>query len=148
MRSVVAKRSVAEHSFNTIAGMRAMSSEEGGGETGKYMKNILKQLGVTNEQDLTQMVGDRPSYYAQMEILTKKIYEHPDFFVDLYEKPMNTERKKVAMRAIGLMQDFDTWNSYLRMEAMLSVILELEIIKVQNDVQNRINRLRGSGKAG
>ena len=150
MREVIAKRSVAEHSFNTIVGMKAMAApspnDPSAAEVGKYMKVILKQLGITLDRDLEAMIGSRPSYDAQMEILTKKIYEQPDFYVDLYEKPMNTERKKIAMRAIGLMQDFDTWQSYLRTEAILSVILELELMKVQTDVENRLNRLGGNDK--
>lgn len=142
VRSVIAKRSVAEQSFNTLIGMKAQSSAEKGAETGKYMKVIMKQLGVENAEDLDALVGDRPSYYAQMEVLTKKIYQQPDFFADLYEKPANTDRKKVAMQAIGLMQDFDTWQSYLRTEAMLSLVLELELVKTQKDVQNKITALK------
>jgi hypothetical protein len=146
-RSVVAKRSVAENTFNTIVGMHAMSSPgTGGAETGKYMKVVMKQLGLTDEKEIAAMIGDRPSYYAQMDILTKKIYQQPDFFVDLVDHPANTKRKKVAMQAIGLMQQFDTWQSYLRTEAILSVVLEMEIMKAQEEVQNRINKLNVRGQ--
>ena len=41
------------------------------------------------------------------------------------------DRQKAAMEAIGLMQDFDTWQSYLRTEASLAVLLELEIEKLK-----------------
>ena len=161
IREVVAKRSVAEHSFNTIIGMKSMASPSSenseASEVGRYMKVILQHLGITDAAQQNLILGSdpgsgtapqntRPSYDAQMEILTKKIYEQPDFYVDLYQKPMNTERKKVAMQAIGLMQDFDTWESYLRTEAVLSVILELELLKVQTDVEDKLNRLGGGGQ--
>jgi hypothetical protein len=81
-----------------------------------------------------------------MQILTKRIYQQPDFFVDLVDHPANTERKKVAMQAIGLMQNFDMWQSHLRTEAMLSVMLEMEIMKAQEEVQNRINKLKPGGR--
>jgi hypothetical protein len=146
-RALIAKRSVAENSFNTIVGMHAMSTPDNGGqEVGRYMKVVMEQLGLTDEQQITALIGDRPSYYQQMDILTKKIYQQPAFFVDLVDRPANTQRKKVAMQAIGLMQEFDTWQSQLRTEAMLSVILEMEVMKAQEEVQNRINKLMARGK--
>jgi hypothetical protein len=78
-----------------------------------------------------------PSYYAQMEVLTKKIYQNPDFYTNLYDKPANVERKEVAMQAIGLMQKFDLFKSYLRTEASLSVLLETSIQDLQDKVQDQ-----------
>lgn len=65
----------------------------------------------------------------------------------MYESPANTARRKVALQAISLMQDFDTLQSHLRTEVMLSVILEMELIKIQRSVQNRINGLISQGRA-
>lgn len=151
MRSIVAKRSVAEHSFNTIVGMRAMSKEEAETLTQPYMKLILETLGLglpTNafpDEEIEIYLGDRPSYYAQMELLTKRIFQTPDFFVNLYDEPANVERQGVALQAIGLMQDFDTWQSYLRTEAMLSVVLELELMRLNNQVVNQMGSMRSGG---
>jgi len=154
MRTIIAKRSVAEHSFNTIVGMRAQGKEESKDDTYPYMKVILEQLGLdeepipdTNPQrtEMEIYLGDRPSYYAQMGVLTKRIYQSPDFFTNLYDEPVNIERKGAAMQAIGLMQDFDTWQSYLRTEAMLSVILELELLRLNNQVENLLGSLRSGG---
>ena len=140
MRSIVAKRSVAENSFQAIAAMKS-SGATNAAETGKYMEAVLEELGVSNA-DAKKLIGENPSYYAQMEILTKTILQQPQFFVDLYDKPANVARKGVALQALGLMQDRDSFKSTLRSEAMLSVILELQVMKAQEAVQNEINRLK------
>ncbi len=154
MRTIVAKRSVAEHSFNTIVGMKSMSKVDATELTYPYMRILLEQLGLDDEPipgsdpprtELELYLGERPSYFAQMEVLTKRIYQSPDFFTNLYDEPVNIERKGVALQAIGLMQDFDTWNSYLRTEAMLSVMLELELLRLNSSVQNQMRNMRGGG---
>ena len=145
MRSIAAKRSVAEHSFNTIVGMRAPGTEESESTTTPYMRLFWEQLGVTDSDQLDQYLGDRPSYHAQMEVLTKKMFQNPAFFTNLYDEPVNVERKSVALQAIGLMQDFDMWQSYLRTEAMLSVMLELELLRRQRVVQDELGIVRASG---
>ncbi len=150
MRAVVAKRSVAEHSFNTIVGMKAQGTELSEEITYPFMRLILERLhlgddGAFPEEEIAMYLGTRPSYYAQMEVLTKRLYQTPDFFAGLYDEPVNVERKGVTLQAIGLMQDFDTWNSYLRTEAMLSVMLELELLRMQNQVQNLLGDMRSGG---
>lgn len=154
MRTIVAKRSVAEHSFNTIIGMKAQSKEEATELTYPYMRIILEQLGLDDQpipgsnpprNELEIYLGERPSYYAQMGVLTKRLYQSPDFFANLYDEPVNVERKGVALQAIGLMQDFDTWQSYLRTEAMLSVIMELELLRLNNQVENLMGTMRSGG---
>lgn len=151
MRSVIAKRAVAEQSFNTIVGMKSQGTEKSTKDTYPYMKVIMQTLGIGKDgnkhakEELEYYLGDRPSYYAQMGVLTKKLYQSPDFFVNLYDEPVNVERKGVALQAIGLMQDFDTWNSYLRTEAMLSVMLELELLKLNKQVENALGGLRAGG---
>lgn len=164
MRGIVAKRNVAEHSFNTIVGLRAMGNEESKDITYPYMKLIMERLDIGDdrgwpEEELARFLkpepselGEaddpdlwRPSYDAQMEVLTKRLFQSPDFYANLYDEPVNVDRKSVALQAIGLMQDFDTWNSYLRTEAMLSVILELELLRLNNQVQNQLGTVRSGG---
>lgn len=159
MRSIVAKRSVAENSYNAIVGMKS-SGTEGSRE---YLVAMLEELGITDPDDINQYLGNPtgtftntpmgpspngdeyyPSYYAQMEILTKKLYQNPDFYTNLYDKPANVARKKVAMQAIGLMQKFDMFKSYLRSEASLSVLLELAVMDLQEDIENEISEVDGS----
>ena len=140
MRSVVAKRAVAENSFNAITAMKS----EGTPGSRDYLLALMRELGVTQE-DANRMLGANPSYYAQMEVLTKKIYQNPDFYTNLYDKPANVERKGVALQAIGLMQKFDLFKSYLRNEASLSILLELAVMDLQEEVENEINQAHSGG---
>ena len=76
-----------------------------------------------------------------MEVLTKKIFQRPEFFTDLYDKPANVARKGVAIQAIALMQDRDLFKSNLRNEAMMSILVELELLRAQEIVRNEANRV-------
>ncbi len=140
LRSIVAKRSVAENSFQAIAAMKS-SGATPGAQTSQYLEAMMEELGVSNA-DARAIIGENPSYYAQMEVLTKTLLQRPSFFVDLYDKPANVARKGVAIQAIGLMQDRDSFKSTLRSEAMLSIILELQLMRAQEAVQNEVNRLK------
>ena len=143
MRALMAKRSVAENSFNAITSMKSAGTSG----SRAFLEAILVELGVSDVNgvppDVIRMLGIDdadspigPSYHAQMEVLTKKIYQNPDFYTNLYDKPANVDRKKVAMQAIGLMQKFDLFKSYLRNEANLSVLLELAVIDLQGEIEN------------
>ncbi len=107
-----------------------------------YMEHILAELGVPAPEVL-DMLGYNPSYFAQMEVLTKKIYQNPDFYTNLYDKPANVERKTVALQAIKLMQKFDMLKSHLRGEATVSILLELAVEDLQNEVEDQIKALGG-----
>ena len=140
LRAVMAKRSVAENSFNAITAMKTAGTAESQ-NTAEFMKIILQDLGMP-AGEIESILGKRPSYLAQLEILAKKIYQNPDFYVDLYDTPVNVRRKIVAMQAIGLMLDRDIYDSYVRSEALMSVLLELRLIKKQGAVQNRLKNLK------
>lgn len=137
-RAILAKRSVAENSFSAITAMKA----EGTGGSREYLIEVLKELGLDADEAEKLLANDGdldPSYYAQMEILTKKALQNPDFYTNLYDTPTNVTRKGVAIQAIGLMQKFDLFKSYLRNEAALSVLLELAVQELQDDIENDIN---------
>src|SRR5690606_631079 len=68
LRAVIAKRSVAHNSFAGIAAQKA----QGEGEVEPYLYKLLEEMGVP-KKDIQTMLGERPSYYAQMEVLTKKL---------------------------------------------------------------------------
>lgn len=139
IRSVVAKRAVAENSFNAIVGLKSNGAES----VPDYLIAMLQELGLPYDVATQMSGGALPSYYSQMEVLTKKIYQKPDFYTNLYDTPANVDRKEVAMQAVGLMQKFDIFKSYLRNEASLSVLLEMEVVTLQNEVENEINQMTG-----
>ncbi|MBI1301400.1 MAG: hypothetical protein GC137_07050 [Alphaproteobacteria bacterium] len=147
MRSIVAKRSVAENSFYAIAAMKGEGYRDYDPDPNMptdsrvYMEHILAELGVP-ASDILPLLGEYPSYYAQMEVLTKKLYQDPDFYTDLYDKPANVQRKTVAMQAIKLMQKFDMLKSMLRGEANFSILLELAVMELQGEMEEEIKNVR------
>lgn len=152
MRSIVAKRAVAQNSFNNIAALKTQGSAPNvtpgnSNNTAEYMTVMLQELGIPDEEipmylgDLADSGEIRPSYFAQLEVLGKLIYQNPSFYVDLYDKPANVKRKKTAMRAINSLIQREIYDSQLRSEAIMSVLLELSIARAQRDVQNELNEL-------
>lgn len=134
LRAVVAKTKVAENSFNALIAMKSEGTENSARD---FLASYLEELGVI-PNEIDDFLGENPSYYAQMEILTKTAYQTPLFYTNLYDKPVNVERKGVAMQAINLMQKFDLLKSYLRTEASLSILLELAVIQIQREVEDNI----------
>ncbi len=136
-RSFVAKRSVAQNSLSAITAMRA----SGTGENAPFLKSVIRELGV-NAADINPYLGANPSYFAQMEVLTKKLYQNPSFYADLYDKPANIERKGAAMQAIAIMQDRDIYDSLLRSEAVLATLLETSIRKEHVRISGDLSTIR------
>lgn len=141
IRAIAAKRSVARNTFASIMAMKSQGEKE----VQPYLFALVKEMGITDEEELKKYLGDRPSYYAQMEILTKKLYQNPNFYTELYDKPANVERKNVSMKAIELMQKRDIYRSILRSEAILSVMLETALADEQSRITNEINSLPEDG---
>lgn len=147
LRALAAKRAVAANSFAAIVGMKAQGEEE----VKPYIKALLKKMGIP-EEEIKDMMGykerkkEKPSYYLQMELLTKKLYQRPYFYTELYDKPANVARTDVAMRAIGNIQKRDIYRSLLRSEAIMSVWLETLLDDSQKEIQNQTDRLTQEGK--
>ncbi len=137
LRSVFAKRSVAQNSFAALVSMRTA----GDPASAPFTKAVIRELGVSQDDEINALMGENPSYFAQMEILTKKLYQNPLFYTELIDKPVNIERKGAALQAIGLMQDRDLYNSLLRSEAVLSVLLETMLMREQEKAASAIGAL-------
>lgn len=167
-RSVIAKRSVAQNSFNSIVGLKSRGTKQqdpgnpreiSSENTSEHMRFFLVELGFPEddaamyhkymfhkdpERDERLMDDERDqiSYYAQMEMLAKKIYQRPEFYTELYDKPANVQRKSAAMQAIKLMLDRDIFDSQLRAEAIMSMILELKVVEEQQNIENKFGLVR------
>ncbi|MCK5383934.1 MAG: hypothetical protein KAJ29_00065 [Alphaproteobacteria bacterium] len=130
-RAVTTRRGIAQNSFNAIVSMKSSgtSSATTGADTASFMAAILQELMPvgTPDDEIFEVLGENPSYYAQLEMLSKKIYENPKFFAKLYDTPANVARKGVAMKAIELMIDRALFESELRQEMLLSVMLSTEL---------------------
>ncbi|PCJ99022.1 MAG: hypothetical protein COA45_06140 [Zetaproteobacteria bacterium] len=147
LRSVVAKRNVAESSFNAIVALKASGTNGDAGaatqpDVGKFMASIVKDLmpAGTPDDEIYAILGENPSYYAQLEVLSKKIYQNPDFFANLYDTPANVKRKSVAMKAISLMLDRALYESELRQEMILSVMLSSELNRGVSTIEGDLVR--------
>ncbi len=123
-RRLLAMLNVAHNSYANIVGMKTKETPAANGRgSSDYMKALLKEFGLT-DAEISQMIGDNPSYYAQMEVLAKKIYQSPDFYTNLYDKPANIDRIGVSLDAIRLMQNRDMYKSALRREMLSSMMVE------------------------
>ena len=147
LRSVAAKRSVAENSFASIVGLKSSgTSEDGGGgdapQTRQFLAAVLVELGVP-AAEVFDVLGENPSYYAQLEILAKKIYQSPDFYANLYDKPANVARKSVALKAIELMLDRAIYESQLRQEMAMSVLLSARLRDQFRDINSELPNTKG-----
>lgn len=142
VRSIAAKRSVAQNAFTAIAAERV----KGDKEVAPFLKKLVAELGVPDEE-VEDILGKEPSYFAQMEVLTKDLYQNPTFYTELYDKPANVLRKGATIRALSLMQDRDLYKSQLRSEAVLAVLLETMLHEEHNRVSGNIAPLRPGGEA-
>ncbi len=132
LRSVAAKRSVAQHSFDAIVGIKTSGTGAGlipVGQTRQYLASIVKELmpDTMPDAEIYELMGEEPSYFSQLEIMSKKLYQNPDFYANLYDTPANVNRKHVAMKAIELMLDRAIYESQIRKEMVVSVLLSTKL---------------------
>ena len=141
-RALVAKRSVAANSLAAITSLKAAGTPE----SQPFIYAIIKELSpdLFTADNIAELIGENPSYYAQMEVLTKKLYQHPKFYAELYDKPANVLRKDVAIQAADLMQKRDIFRSLLRSEITLATMLETALLSEQEAIKNEL----GSGVQG
>lgn len=154
VRSVIAKHLMAENSFNNIMAMKTASAEDGA-RNGQYLAVVFERMGLSQD-DARKLAGgingtgeamNTPSYYSMLQILSQSIYQTPSFFINLYDTPANVTRKDVAMQAINLMLDREKYKSELRTEGLLAQVLEMEVVKAQQNLSNIANRLARTEKA-
>lgn len=153
-RSITAKRNVAQHSFNKLVGLKSSGSlsmaafgqirELGMSLTTAPSTTNMRGTSPDHQRQMDQLLrpdttfGDAttnypdtnlpmPSYYAQMEFLTQKIFQDPRFFAELYDNPENVERQYATLQALGLMQRREAYESMMRTELLTSLLLETEI---------------------
>lgn len=143
LRRIAVKRNVAQNSFNSIVGLKAAGTANFGGadSTMQYMASVMQELGVTNYDEIRGLLGDNPSFLAQLEIVAKRIYQSPNFYSNLYDKPENVMRTSVALRAIELMLDRTMYESRLRKEMLVSVLLATKLEDEYVPVQAKLEEL-------
>ena len=124
-RNLMALNTIAHNSFAHIVGMKSEMPDPAPGVTPgwAHMKTMMREFGVSDD-DIALLLGRNPSYYAQMDVLTKKVYQNPDFYTNLYDKPVNVDRIMASMDAIQLMQMRDHYEGMLRREMLSSAMIK------------------------
>ncbi len=152
-RSIDSMYNVAHNSFINIVGMKSSTEPLGPTSGPSYMKALMRNFrysgGSPNtappppptDADIDAVMGVNPSYYAQMEYLSKKMYQDPNFYTALYDKPVNVDRMNVTLEAIQLMHYRDRYESQLRQEMLTSMLVEAALMKNVRDVNARISSL-------
>ncbi|MEZ5902427.1 MAG: hypothetical protein R3D88_03840 [Alphaproteobacteria bacterium] len=133
MRSLIAIRGVAQNAFAEIIAKKTEGPDTLAESAGPYMKALLQEMGAA-PADIEELMGENPSYYAQMEILTKKIYQNPEFIINLYDKPANVKRIRAAGQAIKTMQDRDIHEALERRMMLISALKALQDRYKQQDL--------------
>lgn len=139
-RSLFAVQNVAHNSFANIIAQKARSQQEVETSGWRFMKSMMLDFGLS-EEDIDALLGEYPSYYAQMEVLTKKIYQNPDFYTNLYDKPANVARIGATMQAFSLMQQRDYYEAFLRRELLTSLLVEQDLRPHVEKISQIINKL-------
>ncbi len=134
-RSLVAIRGIARNSIAAIIAMKSESAVDNETGAAPYLKALMAEFGLP-DAEIETFLGENPSYYAQMEVLTKKMYQNPTFYTNLIDKPANVKRIRAAMRAIKLMQDRDIAEAMHRREILLSLLLEMRLREKADSVYN------------
>lgn len=151
MRSVAAKRSVAQYSFDSIVGLKSAGTGAAlipVGQTRQYLGAIVKELmpNGTPDEEIYALIGNEPSYFSQLEIMSKKLYQNPDFYANLYDTPANVVRKQVAMQAIELMLDRAIYESQIRKEMVVSVLLSSKLRAPFRDANKQLVNSTGASR--
>ncbi len=132
-RSMVARRMLAQNSLNSIVAMKA----QGGGVNAQFVQSVLASLGLS-AQEARQLSGTNPSYFAQMDVLTKRLYQSPQFYTGLMDKPANVTRQTAAMEALALMQERDTYRAVRRSEMLMAALLELSTRDIEMQTLDKV----------
>lgn len=134
-RALLAAQGVAQNTYINHVSQKASAAEGEGANSGwNFMKTLMRDFNLSDDE-INAALGEFPSYYAQMDVLTKKMYQSPNFYTNLYDKPANVERISTSMEAIRLMQMRDHYKSVLRREMLLSAMLANQVNKPVRDVK-------------
>lgn len=134
LRSLAAKRSVAQNSFAALVGMRSA----GDAAAAPYLKSLLRNMGIA-DADITEIAGENPSELATIEILTKYALQDPAFYENLQTSPENVERMGAILQAVGLMQDRMIFEGLQREEAVLATYLETKLLDENRRISGRLS---------
>lgn len=157
MRALMAKRNVAVNSMSALVAKKVGSKNRQGASAS--LKAALTNAALSGSKEfvrshpndlpeLEEAVGERPSYWAMMEFLTKEMPQDPRFMGDLMVSPTSIGRMQLAMQSYKSVQKRDTYESLLRSEVLLSLLVEMEAEDLTDELDRKVRNLRAetSGK--
>lgn len=136
-RHLIAVANVAHAPFASMVAAKSKSPASGAESGGAFIKAMMRELGSSDEE-INQLLGDNPSSYAMMEVLTKSTYQNPNFYIHLQDTPANVIRIGTSIDAISLMQGRERFESSLRTEMLASQLLAQALKKPQEAANARI----------
>lgn len=144
-RRITAINNIAHNSFAKQISLKARAPTRPAGAGGlagwAYMKTMMREFGLSDD-DIVAMIGENPSYYAQMDVLSKRIYQSPNFYTNLYDKTANIDRVHAAMDAISLMQLRDQYDLALRKEMLMSGMVQTDLLPKIEAVQALLHQVQ------
>ncbi|MES2728916.1 MAG: hypothetical protein V4621_02305 [Pseudomonadota bacterium] len=126
LRQIQAKRNVLLNSFMAQVGLKAKGHTDVTPQTlAAFQKLGLPQAVI--DRDLK----GRPSYYALMDVITKRQYQDANFYTNLIKNPAAQDRTSTTAAAFANMQMRDMTQSLQRQETLYAMLLELRLLKRQ-----------------
>ncbi len=141
LRSMAAKRSVAQNSYASIVGLRA----EGDPSVAPFLKAILSEMNIPDDA-VEEYLGENPSLFAQEEVMMKLLYQDPSFHANLYTTPENVDRINASLLALEIVQDRNIYESLLRSEATLATMIETIALKQHRRISSDLGALKVDGR--
>jgi hypothetical protein len=128
-RSISAIRNAARSSYALLVGEKA----SGSGYTNTNLEALLTDFGLPPDE-IDRFIGQNPSYYAQREILTKHLFQHPNFYTNLISSEANVARYGATLEAIQLSENRERYKALLRKEMLLSLKLSMKLREMKEDI--------------
>ncbi len=126
IRQIQAKRNVLLESFMAQVGLKSKGLNPVSAQT----TAVFERLGLPDEVIQRDLKG-QPSYYALMDVVTRKLYQDADYYVQLVDDPAANDRIMASGKAFQNMLSRDMAATLQRQEILYSMLLELKTLKAQ-----------------
>lgn len=117
-RANEARRQVAQDAVNTMIARRIRGSQ-----AENEVRELMLQVGIPQSQIPANW---NPSQYELMEVITKRRFWDPEYFVRLQTDPENVAREQAILSAFNLMQERENFELMEHIGLMLAIQLSTQ----------------------
>lgn len=135
MRSIMAMRSIAANSFQSVVALKSEGPEETEEEKSRRQSTMI-EMGYSSDFIANSMKAS-PSYVGRMNLMQDALFHNPGFYIDNISSPEHVSQTMTAMKAIENMYMDRLAESLKRQELLNSVWLELKLRKEQSDITRK-----------